>query len=77
MPPASKGKVFEVQLPAQVKKLSNSEAISKENDMNIKYHLFSMQRKTGRKNTVIRIRRILVLRELNGEIINQKMVESK
>jgi hypothetical protein len=69
MPAESKGNVFEVQLPSHIKKLSNSKAISRANDMNIKYHLYSMQRRTSRKNPVIRIRRILVLRDKNNEWI--------
>lgn len=77
MPAASKGKVFEVQLPAQIKKLSKKKAIGKKNNMNIKYHLYGIQKRSSRKNPVIRIKRILVLRELNGDIIDKKMVESK
>ena len=76
--PANRGKTFTIQLPDLISRGGKAAGTRKAvQNIDLKYSVYSSAKKIRKQGLVIKKRRVLILRELNGEIVEQKMVESK
>jgi hypothetical protein len=70
--PSATRKSFAVELPKTIyQQKKNSKSID------IRYHLYSSSKLFKPGSTIVNKRRVLILREVNGKIVEEKMVESK
>lgn len=73
-----RGKTFEIQLPDVVRRGNKSvRANASLTNIDLKYSVYSSTKKIRKDGLVIKKKRVLILRELNGEIVEQKLVVSK
>ncbi len=73
-----RGKTFEIQLPDIIRRgkgLRKSKSASSAIDL--KYSVYSSTKKIRKDGLIIKKRKVLILRELNGQIVDQKLVVSK
>lgn len=73
-----KGKTFEIQLPNVVRRGKKSaKSKSTSHAIDLKYSVYSSSKKIKKDGLIIKKRKVLILRELNGQIVDQKLVVSK
>jgi hypothetical protein len=71
-------KTFAIQLPDLVRRGNKSVRSPKASpSIDLKYSVYSSAKKMKINGLTIKKRRVLILRELNGQIVEQKLVVSK
>jgi len=72
------GTSFAIQLPDLIRKGSKSVGSNSSlKNIDLKYSVFSSSKKIKKNGFIIKKRRVLILRELNGQVVEQKLVVSK
>jgi hypothetical protein len=76
--PLSPGKTFHIQLPDLVKRGAKSTNTRKATSpIDLRYAVYSSTKKIRKQGLVIKKQQVLILRELNGQIVEEKWVVSK
>jgi hypothetical protein len=76
--PKNKGKTFAIQLPNLIRRGSKSVRAKKSHTpIDLKYSVYSATKRIKMKGLIIKKQRVLILRELNGQVVDQKLVVSK
>lgn len=73
-----RGKTFAIQLPDVVRRGNKSvRANASLNNIDLKYSVYSTTKRIRKDGLIIKKKRVLILRELNAQIVEQKLVVSK
>lgn len=76
--PKNKGRTFAIQLPDLIRRGSKSARAKKTfTAVDLKYSVYSVTKRIKVKGLTIKKQRVLILRELNGQVVEQKLVVSK
>lgn len=76
--PKNKGKTFAIQLPDLIRRGSKSARAKKSSTpVDLKYSVYSATKRIKMNGLIIKKQRVLILRELNGQVVEQKLVVSK